>query len=402
MKYYKYIARDKSGARKEGLTQANASSDILGWLREQELTPVSINEILTAQKKRRKSARKRIKSADLAAMCWQLSTMLEGGIPVTTGLDTVGEDIDNLQLKRILEEISEKVKKGQPLSESIAEYPKVFSQLACAMIMAGETSGNLAEATQKLAQHFDSRDKLAKRVKGAMVYPIFVFSFITLIVIFIMAFIVPRFQVIFNQMGNKLPAFTQGFLNFSNFLKYNAFYIVGLVAATVIASVLVSRTPKGHYTISRIVLRLPLFGKILSQSFLTTFCRTMATMLTSGVSVLEALDILSGMTENDVIKSAVNRTREQIVSGSNISLSIAAAGFFPNMMIKMMQVGEESGSMPLVLERASAHYERKVDSTITTVMSMLEPIMIVTVGAIVAVVVVALYLPIFTMSDMAK
>ena len=150
---------------------------------------------------------------------------------------------------------------------------------------------------------------------------------------------------------------------------------------------------------SKLALRLPLFGKVFSQAFIVTFCRTTATLLTSGVSVLEAFNILTGMTDNDIIKSAIMRTREHIVSGSNISLSMAAAGFFPNMVVKMIQVGEESGSLPAVLERASQHYERKVDATVTTMMSLLEPIMIVSVGAVVSVVVIALYLPIFTMSD---
>ena len=147
---------------------------------------------------------------------------------------------------------------------------------------------------------------------------------------------------------------------------------------------------------------MPLLGKILSQAFVATFCKTMSTLISAGVSVLEVFDILSVMTNNDIIKDAIIRTREQIVEGSNISLSLAASGFFPNMVVKMIQVGEESGSLSKVLDRTSDYYERKVDSTITTVMALLEPIMIVTVGAIVLVVVLALYLPIFTMSDITK
>ncbi len=403
MKCYKYVARDKSGGRKEGLTQANASSDVLGWLRSQGFTPVSINEIAQKNRQKRKgSGRKPIKSADLAAFCWQMTTMLEGGIPVTTAMDTAGEDIDNLQLRRVLEQISQEVKKGRPFSESLAAYPGVFNRLSCAMILAGETSGNLADAMHRLAQYFDNRDKLIKKVKGAITYPIFVFCFISLIVVFIMAFIVPRFRTIFNQMGNELPAFTQGFLDLYDVLKANILYMIIGGVALVVGAALVAKTEKGHHLLSRVVLRLPLFGKILSQAFLTTFCRTMGTLLTSGVSVLESFDILSGMTNNDVIRSAIVRSRELIVAGSNVSGALGAAGFFPNMVVKMIQVGEESGSLPVVLHRAGEHYERKVDTTITAVMSMLEPIMIVTVGAIVSVVVVALYLPVFTMSDMAK
>jgi len=333
-------------------------------------------------------------------LCWQLATMLEGGIPITTGLDIIADDTENAQLQSILKNISEKVKKGQPVSECVAEYPKVFNRLCCAMVMAGETSGNIAGAIGKLGEYFDSRDKLAKKVKGAMVYPVFVLAFIIIIVIFIMAFIVPRFRKIFDQIGGKLPAFTQGFMDFYDLLRGNLHYLIGTVVVVVVLAKILSKTTKGHYMFSRLALKVPLFGKVISQAFVATFCKTTSTLLASGVSVLDAFSILTGMTDNDIIKAAVVRTRESIVGGSSISSSLAESGFFPNMVVKMIQVGEESGSMPEVLEKTSEHYERKVDSTVTSLLSLLEPVMIISVGAVVSVVVIALYLPIFTMSDM--
>jgi type IV pilus assembly protein PilC len=402
MKSYEYVARDLAGKQNKGVAQAANSNEVLNQLREQGLTPISVKEVTKkgAPKTRRKGRRKSIKSADLAALCWQLSTMLEGGIPITTALDIIGDDTDNAQLQGILKQISEKVKKGQPVSECIAEYPKVFNRLSCAMILAGETGGNIAKAIGKLAEYFENRDKLAKKVKGAMAYPVFVLIFIIVIVIFIMAFIVPRFRKIFKQIGGTLPAFTRGFMGFYDILRSNLLYIVGFIIILAVLVSLFSRTKKGHYLFSKLSLSIPLFGKILSQAFVATFCRTTSTLLASGVSVLEAFNILTGMTDNDIIKSAINQTKENIVGGSNISLSMSSAGFFPNMVIKMIQVGEESGSMPEVLAKTSEHYERKVDSTVTTLLSLLEPIMIISVGAVVSVVVIALYLPIFTMSDM--
>jgi type IV pilus assembly protein PilC len=403
MKSYKYIARDSSGQRKEGFKEAASSNDLLGWLREQELTPVSVNEIaVDAKKTHRTTFRKRIKSADLAALCWQLTTMIEGGITIPVALETISEDIENLQLRKILKQILEKMRKGETFWGSISEFPGVFNRLSCAMILAGETGGNLAEVLHRLAEYFDSRDKLAKKVKGAMAYPIFVLGFIVLIVIFIMAFIIPRFRTIFDQIGGRLPAFTRGFMGFYEILHHNLLYIIGSVFFLVVLAIVISKTKKGHYLFSRIALALPLFGKVIRQAFITMFCKTMSTLIAAGVSVLDVFDILAGMTNNDIIKSAIIRTGEQLVGGSNISLSMASVGFFPNMVIKMIQVGEESGSLATVLDRTSAHYERKVDSTITIMTSMLEPIMIVTVGAIVLVVVLALYLPIFTMSDIAR
>ncbi len=403
MKSYTYIARDSSGQRKEGRRDAASSHDILAWLREQGYTPVSVNEMVSGadMKNRRVSHRGRIKASELAAFCWQLTTMVEGGIAITTALETISEDVENLQLRSVLQQILEKIRKGETFSSSVAAFPNVFNNLACAMILAGETSGTLSEVLRKLAEHFDNRDKLAKKVRGAMAYPVFVLVFIVLIVIFIMAFIIPRFRIIFDQLGSKLPAFTQGFMSFYDILRGNLFYIIGFVLLVVVSAVTTSKTKKGHYFFSKLALVLPLFGKVIRQAFVAMFCKTMATLVGAGVSMLDVFDILSGMTNNDIIKAAILQARERIVGGLNISLSMASAEFFPNMVVKMIQVGEESGSLATVLERTSIHYERKVDTTITMMTSLLEPIMIVTVGAIVLVVVLALYLPIFTMSDTA-
>jgi type IV pilus assembly protein PilC len=270
------------------------------------------------------------------------------------------------------------------------------------MILAGEAGGNLPESLRRLAEYFEGRDKLAKKVKGAMAYPIFIFTFIVLIIVFIMVFIIPRFRAIFDQIGGQLPAFTKAFIAVYDALRYNAVYIAGTVLLTAIFIVLVSKTKKGHYFFCKVVLGVPLLGRIISQSFVSMFCKTMAALLGAGVSVLEVFDILGTMTNNDVIKGAITQTQERIIEGSNISLSLGSSGFFPNMVVKMIQVGEESGSLAKVLDKTSDYYERKVDTTISTVMSLLEPIMIVTVGAIVLTVVIALYLPIFSMSNIAK
>lgn len=401
MKSYQYVAKNSSGERKNGSMQAGSSSEVLNGLRAQGLTPISVKDVSEgASKSQCKGRRKKIKSADLSALCWQLSTMLEGGIPITSGLDIIGEDTDNPELRRILLHISKKVKKGQPVSECVAEFPKVFNRLCCAMVLAGETSGNLADAIGKLAEYFDNRDKLAKKVKGAMVYPVFVLIFIIIIVIFIMAFIVPRFKKIFDQIGGTLPAFTRGFMGFYDVLRLNLHYIVGFVVLLAILASIVSKTKRGHYMFSKLALAIPLFGSMIRQAFVATFCKTTATLLSSGVSVLDAFTILTGMTDNDIIKAAVVQTKEGIVGGASISASLAGSGFFPNMVVKMIQVGEESGSMPEVLDKTSEHYERKVDTTVSALLSLLEPVMIISVGAVVSVVVIALYLPIFTMSDM--
>jgi type IV pilus assembly protein PilC len=396
---YKYIARDFTGQRKEGVRQAGSSGDVLSWLREQGYIPVSVNALqeTVVRKQKPKGRRKRIKSSDLAALCWQLTTMVEGGIPITSALETISEDVDNISLRQILGQVLEKMHRGQPFSESLSEYPKVFNTLTIAMVIAGETGGALPQTLRRLAEYFDERDKLKKKITTAMAYPIFIFGLIIGVVMFIMAFIIPRFRKMFEQLGGNLPAFTRGFMGFYDAVRFNIHYIAGLVALLVVVMLLINKTRKGHESFSKLTLGIPLLGKVISQGFVAMFCRTMSTLIGAGVSVLDVFDILAGMTKNDVIKTAIVRTRERIVEGSNLSLSLASSGFFPNLVVKMMQVGEESGALSRVLERTADYYERKVDATIKTLISLLEPIMIVSVGGIVLVVVLALYLPIFSL-----
>jgi len=327
-----------------------------------------------------------------------LTTMVEGGITITAALETIAEDVENVCLREILQHVVEKMQKGETFSDSLAEFPNVFNHLSCALILAGETGGNLPAALRRLAEYFDSRDKLMKKVKSAMTYPAFVCIFIVLMVVFIMTFIIPRFKKIFEQFDNELPAFTQAFMDLYDILCHNILYIIGSLVVITALVVFTNKTKKGHYLFCKIALTVPLLGRISSQAFVVIFCKTMSTLVAAGVSVLEVFDILATMTNNDIIKDAIVRTREQIVEGSKISLSLSTSGFFPNMVVKMIQVGEESGSLSKVLDRTADYYERKVDTTINTVMSLLEPIMIVTVGVIVLAVVMALYLPIFTMS----
>jgi len=399
MQVYSYTVRNFSGERKEGIKQGASLNEVIGWLREQGFIPISVEEISSNVKKNhRASTHKGVKSSDLAAIYWQMTTMLESGVPVATALGTIAEDIENPTLQHIMKEVLEKVNKGEPFSTGIAEYPKIFNKLTVAMILAGETSGNMPGALKRIAEYFDGRDKFSKKIKSALAYPIFVMVFIIMLVVFMMTFIIPRFKLIFAQLGGELPGFTQGFMDGYDFLVHNLIYILGSLAVLIVSFTLTyTKTKKGHIFFSKKFLVVPLIGKIIKYSFVAMFCRTMSALLTSGVSVLDVFNILSTMSNNDIIKAAVVRTKELITEGSSISTSMTAVGFFPNMVNKMIQVGEESGSLPLMLERTADFYERKVDTMLTTMLSLLEPIMIVTVGGVVLTVVLALYLPIFTM-----
>jgi type IV pilus assembly protein PilC len=399
MQTFEFIAWDTFGNRHAGVKQAGNEDDVIASLREQNLTPVSIRTVVSMETPKTQTIRyKRVKSQDLAAFCWQLSTMLEGGLGITTAIETVATEMDNRYFEACLLHISAMLETGMPLCECVKEYPKVFNTLSCAMIHAGERGGSLSQSLQRLAVYYENRDKLGRKVKGAMAYPIFVVVFIVLIVIALMTFIIPRFQTMFDMMHGKLPAFTMGFMAVYHGITSNALYIVVGLAAAVISMAMYGKTKSGHHRLGRIALAIPLFGKIKQQAFVAMFCKTLATLMASGVSVLDAFDILINMTTNEALRGGIRQTRERLTEGSSISVSMAASRFFPDVAVKMVQIGEQSGSLSSVLDKTSEYYERKVDAMISTLLGLMEPILIISVGSIVLMVILAMYLPIFSMS----
>ncbi|MHC4507899.1 MAG: type II secretion system F family protein [Planctomycetota bacterium] len=401
---YRYIARDLTGDVREGLTKAMSETDVLGWLREQGCTPVSVDVVSTGAARKRLSPVRRIRSAELAAVFWQLTTMVEGGITIADALEGIAEDIENRKLQKVLNRILARIERGGTFSEGMMEFPKVFNPLSYALILAGETGGDIGSAFRRVAEYFTNRDRLARKVRKAVSYPLFVVGFVIFVVVIIMTFIIPRFRDIFDQFGSgQLPAFTQKFIAVSDMLAHNGLYVAGGILVVAILTVMAYRNIRSvHYLFSRIVLSLPLFGKLIEMAFIASFCRTMANLLRGGVAVLDVFDIVEEMTANDVISDVLKRTRADIVGGSAIHLSMAGTRFFPNMVIKMVRAGEESGSLWQVLERTADYYEEKVDAQITMITGLLEPLLIISVGVIVLLVVLALYLPIFQISDIRQ
>jgi type IV pilus assembly protein PilC len=399
MSTFEYVAWDSTGNCREGVHQAPSEEEVLAFLRQEQLTPVSVTEV-ASQKTEKKSAvgYKRVKSSDLSTFCWQLSTMLSGGLPITTAIETIAEEMPNPYFSYVLREIATGLEQGRSMTDCIREYPRVFSRLSAAIVMAGETSGSLTESLQRLAEHYENKDKLTRKVKGALAYPIFVVSFIVIIVIVLMTLIIPRFATMFKEFNGKLPAFTRGFMAVYYGLMHNSpIIIVGLIAA-VIGLVLYNKTEKGHRHFCKLSLAMPIFGKIQLMAFVATFCKTLSTLIAAGVPLLDAFQILAGMTNNDLLRQGVLDTREKMVAGVSISGSMQEVGFFPGVAIKMAQIGENSGSLSSVMEKTSEYYEKKVDGLVSLMLGMLEPVLIISVGAIVLVVILAMYLPIFSMS----
>lgn len=399
MKEFKYTVRDESGLRHEGTRKAVCQHDVLMWARDNSFIPITVEELGLTKRKSRKRRHSRVSSANIANFCWQLATMMEGGISITESLETIADDMENVRFGRIIRNLSEGIKGGESFSDRIAEYPGVFDKLFHGMVLAGESSGSMPMVLRRLADYYDNRDKLIRKVRGAMAYPTFVVGFIFLIVTVMAVYIIPQFRIIFDSIHGNMPVFTEVFLAVYDAMMSNMIFILPGLAVVITALVWYCKTKKGHERLGRFILSLPLFGKIILQAFVALFCRTTSALLSAGVSVLDAFDILGAMSKNDVIKHAIFIAKEGVVKGSSISFSLAAAKIFPNLLLKMVRVGEEAGSLPEVLDRTADYYERKVEASIDTMTKMLEPTLIIVVGAIVLVVVIALYLPIFYLSD---
>ncbi len=397
MKIYEYTAWDSQGCCREGARQANSQEEILSILRDESLTPVTVRERLSESANQVAAQKsKRIKSQDLASFCWQLGIMISGGLPITTAMETIAAEVTNPYFRHVLKDMSERVQQGQSISEIAQDYPKVFNKMSCAMLQAGETGGTFTTCLQRMAVYYENRDKLLRKVRGALAYPIFVVVFIIGIVIAMMTLIIPRFMVLFEQFHGKLPAFTRYFMAGYTFLMHNAVYILLGQAILIAAVVIFAKTRKGHLWMSRVAIQAPLFGPIKKMAFVAQFCGTLSTLLSSGVSVMDAFQILSGLSNNELLRDGVIRTRDRIIEGMSISKSMESAGFFPGVAVKMAQIGEQSGSLVPVLEKTAEYYEKKVDALVSFMTGMMEPILIVVVGSIVMVVVMAMYLPVFS------
>ncbi len=399
MKTFEYVAWDYSGNCIEGVRQAPGQDELLTHLRAQELTPAVINEVVGTETKKKANVRyKKVKSQDLATFCWQLNTMLTGGLSITIAIQTIADEITNPYFEFILKKMSGQIEKGMSFTDSVRQYPKVFGKLACAIILAGETGGSLTDSLARLAEHYENRDKLVRKVRSAMAYPAFVVAFIVVIVIVLMTLIVPRFSQMFEEFNGELPAFTRGFMAVYEALKNHAIHIIiGTVGLIMGLSVFV-KTKTGHEKFSQFMLSVPIFGKIILMSFVAMFCKTLSTLIGAGVSLLDAFGILAEMTNNELLRRGVLQTREKMAEGKNISQSMQEVGFFPGVAVKMAQIGENSGSLATVMEKTGEYYEKKVDGLVSMMLGMLEPILIITVGGIVLVVILAMYLPIFSMS----
>ena len=344
----------------------------------------------------------KVKESDLIIFARQFSTMIDAGLPIIQCLDILYEQQENRTFKKILKKIKESVEGGTTLADALKKYPKVFDDLFVNMIAAGEAGGIIDTILQRLAGYMEKAAKLKKRVKGAMMYPLITIVVAVVVIGVILVFVIPVFQQMFSDMGGSLPLPTVIVVNLSHFVKSNALYIIVAIVLFIFAFKRLYKTEKGRAFLDNFFLKMPVFGLLLRKVAVAKFTRTMSTMLTSGVSILDALDIVAKTAGNKTIEKAIYNVRSAISEGRTMSEPLGESGVFPSMVCQMISVGEQTGALDTMLEKIANFYDEEVDQAVENLTSMIEPLMMVFLGGAIGGLVIAMYLPIFKMASIVS
>lgn len=409
MARYQYTARDTGGNKIEGILDAPSNLIVLTRLRNQNLFPVDIQ--LAGQKeevssRRSESApvskRKRINLKELAIFTRQSSAMLAAGVSIIETLDDLSSQTSNRYFSDVLKGIRRDIQEGNNFSKALSKYPRVFYPLYVALITSGEESGNLAEVMAEIAGNLEDQIVLRSKIRQALSYPAVVILFFVAVVSFVFLFLLPKFNEIFQDFGAALPKYTLIVLGISNFLvSALPFILLGLFLFGIFLSFL-AKTPSGRESIDMAKLRIPVFGELMLKVSLSRFAGSLATLLSGGVPIVSALDIVSKTAGNRVVEKTVQNVRDGVIKGSLVGKEMKKHRIFPVILVRMVTVGEETGRMEDMLKRTARFFRDEVDATLSILASIIEPVLIIGLGVIVGSVVIAIYLPIFNMAAAMK
>lgn len=392
MPNFAYTVRDATGQVIPGTSEAENEDILRKRLTENNFTVVDIKQIKSTQKKI--GGFGGVKKTDLSVMCRQFSTMIDAGVTLVRCINVLAEQATNPKLKAILNDVQNEVEGGNTLSRSLEKYPSVFDRLFVGLVSAGEIGGALEESLQRLSQFLEKDVELRRKVKAAMTYPMIIMCFATLVVLLLMTFILPKFMSLFTDLGIKeLPGPTAILQSCSNFLLSKWYWVVIFLVIFFVALKLFTRTKVGRRVIDRLKLKAPVFGKLNHKVALARFSRTLSTLLSSGVGILQAMETVAGTVSNDIISDAILEARARIREGDKIGEPLARSKLFPPMVVQMITIGEESGALDPMLAKVADFYEDEVDAALSSLTAAIEPVLIVGLGGVVGFIVVALFLP---------
>ena len=394
MPKFAYSARTVSGEIQTGEIELPSRDEVMGWLNRQRLRPISINakardiEITFGTG---------IKTREVVIFTRQFATMINSGLPLVQSLTILAEQTENKRFQKIIGQVLQDIQAGQTLADSMRKHPKVFTELYVNMVAAGEAGGILDVILNRLAVFLEKNDALARKIKGAMVYPAVMLVVVILCTTILLWKVVPVFAGMFTGAGLQLPMPTRVVLALSAFLQHYLWMLVLGVIAAVFAVRQYYKTDGGKLMIDKMMLRFPVLGNLLRKSAVSRFTRTLGTLVSSGVSILEGLQITARTAGNRVVHDAVMKSRASISAGATISEPLKESGVFPPMVVQMINVGEQTGGLDEMLTKIADFYDDEVDVAVGALLSLMEPVMIVFLGVVVGGMVIAMYLPIFDM-----
>lgn len=341
----------------------------------------------------------KISANELSVFTRQMATMLDSGLSLVVSLQGLAEQTNNKYMKKVIEGITSKIESGATFSEALNSYSKNFSKLYLAMVEAGEKSGNLADILARLSTYLESAERLRKKVKSATMYPIIVMSIAVIITIFLLVKVVPQFEKIFSGFNAELPAPTQILLDTSAFLQANILGLIFFIIAVIVGFKLGIKTPTGRAIWDAARLKIPVFGPIMHKVSLSRFNRTTSTLIRAGVPLIEVLEIVSRTVGNVKMESAIVKTAEKVRVGESLSSSLARNSIFPTMTLRMVTAGEQTGRIDAMMERVADVLDDEVDTTLAGLSSLIEPMLIVFLGVTIGGIVLAMFMPIFKMTE---
>ena len=393
-----YKAKQSDGMIVNGTLDGTDEGEVRIKLRARNLIPLQVQEV--GGQAKALVNKEAISARELQIFTRQFSTLVNAGIPIVDALKMLGEGKRNPVLKSVAIRVRQSIEGGRRLADSMAAYPGVFDRLYVNMVHAGEEAGILDGILGRLAVYLEKSEKIKKQVKGALVYPAGIIVVAVLVISGILIFIMPKFKELYASSGHELPALTQFVMNFSDFLvKKWMQLLVGIVGSGLTLRWYL-RTPAGREQFDHISIQIPLFGDLIQKSSVARMSRTMATMLSSGVTVVDALDIASKTSGNRVIEEALVRSKESVLSGKALAVPLMREAVIPDMVTQMINIGEKSGTMDTMFGKIADFYEEDVEAAVSTLTSLIEPILMVILGGVIAVLVLAMYMPIFNMASM--
>ena len=405
MAVFQYVLKDTSGNRKEGEIKAATLDTAIQTLTEQDQVIITIKEedtswdflgpFLDEINLSYERLKNRIPLTNLVFFTRQLATMFSAGLTIERSVQGLAADEKHPRLKKVLNKVVQNVRQGLNLSASFQLHPGVFNNLYIAMIKAGEVSGNLDEILDHLATYLENIDDTRRKVRSAMTYPIFMLVFMSAMVSAMFIWIIPKFSEVYAQLGANLPAATRTLVAMSRWMSANFGFILFLTFITILVIWLISKTKKGGFVIDSIKLRFPIFGSLINQAILNKFCKTFGILIGAGVPVLDSTKLLSKVVDNRVFEEATIEASNYIREGYNISTALRRTELFPPIMLQLASTGEETGELDNLLDRAADYYYKQVTALVDRMTTLIEPILILAVGVVIAIMVIVTYLPVF-------